>query len=195
MVVERAGIASATIHEGAFENMFRKLALAGATAAVVVGVGTTALAVSGEPQTTTGHAAGTSKHASGKHASGKRGSGKHGKRAGLRKALRHVAHAEFVTKGKDAGFVKHDAIVGQVTSVSATSISVKAADGVSMSFVVDNATHVRKRADSAGKAKGAPAKITDVGSGDQVAVLGKEPATSTANPTATVVIDGVRAKK
>ncbi|MDQ6848747.1 MAG: hypothetical protein M3070_01910 [Actinomycetota bacterium] len=165
--------------------MFRKLALAGATAAVVVGVGTTALAVSGEPQTTTGHAAGTSKHASGKH----------GKRAGLRKALRHVAHAEFVTKGKDAGFVKHDAIVGQVTSVSATSISVKAADGVSMSFVVDNATHVRKRADSAGKAKGAPAKITDVGSGDQVAVLGKEPATSTANPTATVVIDGVRAKK
>jgi hypothetical protein len=174
--------------------MLSKLATAGAVAAVIVGAGTTALAVSGEPATTAGHAAlsNTAK----KHHS------EHARRGGLRKVLARVAHAEVITKGKD-GFVEHDAIRGQVTAVSASSISVKAADGFSASFVIDKTTHVRKRdtdkakpkpGGSGPKQKAAPARITDVKPGDQVVVLGKQAASASGAPIATVVIDGVRTK-
>jgi hypothetical protein len=171
--------------------MFRKIALAGAAAAVIVGAGTTALAVSGNSASTTGHATSSAQH--------KPGAG-HGnrkeRRAALRWALRHFAHAEYVTKGSTrngGAFVKHDAIVGQVLSVSATSIEVKAADGYTKTFVVGSSTHVRKRPANNVHRKPAPATISDVRSGDQVAVRGKGP-DSSASPTATVVIDGIKKK-
>lgn len=171
--------------------MFRKIALAGATAAVIVGAGTTALAVSGDSPTTTGHGTSSAQHKPGAgHANRK------DRRAALRKALRHFAHAEYVTKGgkKSGGaFVKHDAIVGQVLSVSATSLEVKAADGYTKTFVVGSSTHVRKRPANGAHGKGTAATISEVKSGDQVAVRGKGP-DSTASPTATVVIDGIKKK-
>jgi len=165
--------------------MYRKIAIAGATAAVIVGAGTAALAVSGSSDTTSGHPASPTQ--------------KTGKQRGgaIIKALRHAQHGELVTRGKDSTFVEHDAIVGQVTAVSPTSISVKAADGFSETFTIDKTTKVRKRpttaaTSGAAKAKGVAAKISDVKSGDTVAVVGKRPSTATGNPVATVVIDGVK---
>ncbi len=180
--------------------MFRRIITAGAAAAVIVGAGTTALAVSGAPQTIAGTA--TQSTPSGQSTSNSRSgstqsaaqSGRHGgknRRAALRAALRRVAHAEFVTRGTD-GFVQHDAVRGEVTSVSATSISVRAADGYPATFSVSDTTRVRKRSDSGGKVKGMPAEIGDVKTGDEVAVLGRVAASSSANPAATVIIDGVR---
>jgi hypothetical protein len=164
--------------------MLHKIATAGVVAAVIVGAGTTALAVTGDQQTTAGRATGSGriKPAHSAH---------QGKGQVLRKALRRVEHAVVVTKGKD-GYIEHDAIRGRVSSVSASSISVTATDGYTRTFAVVQATHVRKRSESGGKVTGAPAKIADVRSGDEVGVLGRRPASSTGNPVATVVVDGIR---
>ncbi len=164
--------------------MFRIAVVAAAAGAVIVGAGSTALAVSGGTQSSPGQPSA----ASGQQHSGKQaGRGKQ-----LRRALRHIAHGEFVTTDRTGAFVHHDAIVGQVTAVSATSINVKAADGYAKTFLVNGSTHVRKRVAGAGQGKGAPAKIADVRSGDQVAVYGTEPATAGANPNAVIIVDGLK---
>jgi hypothetical protein len=152
--------------------MYRKIALAGATAAAIIGVGATALAASG---TTSGAGTGSSPT-------------HHGHRHALRALLRHVQHAEVTTKGKD-GFVTHSAVRGAVSSVSPTSITVKAADGYMKTFTINGTTKVRER--TAGQRGGTAGKIADVKSGDEVAVMGKAPEGSTAAPVARVVIDGV----
>ena len=81
-------------------------------------------------------------------------------------------------------FVTHDAIRGQVTAVSATSITVKAADNVSETYAVTSSTKVRSRADGKGKA----GSIGEVKSGDAVIVLG----TGSGTLTATHVLDGTK---
>ena len=152
--------------------MFGKIALAGATAAAIVGVGATALAASGtESSAGSGTTAARQDH---RHA--------------LRALLRHVQHAEVTTKGKD-GFVTHTAVRGAVTSVSPTSITVKAADGYTKTFTVNGDTKVRER--TPGQGRGTAGAIADVKSGDEVAVVGKAPERSTAAPVARVVVDGV----
>ena len=90
----------------------------------------------------------------------------HGKRSELKRAL----HATWVTRdGKSStSFVTHDAIRGQVTAVSATSITVKAADNVSQTYTVNSSTKVHTRADGKGKA----GTISEVKSGDKVLVVG-----------------------
>ena len=47
---------------------------------------------------------------------------------------------------------------------------------------------------TAGKARATAGTLSEVKDGDTVAVLGKAPATSTVNPTATVVVDGLKKK-
>ncbi len=81
--------------------------------------------------------------------------------------LKNFQHAEWVSKGTN-GYVTHDAILGKVTSVSATSVTVQAADGTSLTYAVASTTKVHQGAAAGGKAKG-KAKAT---------------ATSTVSPTA-----------
>ncbi|MEO7448362.1 MAG: hypothetical protein ABI336_08825 [Humibacillus sp.] len=68
-----------------------------------------------------------------------------GDHKGLRARLLRAVHATWVTDGK-AGAVTHQAIRGDVTAVSSTSITVRAKDGVSMTFSVGPDTKVRYRA-------------------------------------------------
>jgi hypothetical protein len=151
--------------------MYRKIAVAGATAAAIVGVGTAAMATSGSDSTV---------------GSGSQ-QGSHQKQHARAALMRHLVHGQIVTHGKD-GYVVHSGIRGTVGSVSATSITVKAADGFSQTFTLTKDTKVRER--TAGQRKGSPGKIADLKSGDKVAVLGKAPEKSSANPSATIVVDG-----
>ena len=157
--------------------MLKKMVLAGSAAAVVLGAGTAALATSGSstpPASSSSSAAGTAK------------AGVFGKAGALaaRAQLRRALHATWVTRNaKDSsGFVTHDAIRGQVTAVSASSITVKAADNVSETYTVTGATKVRTRADGKGKA----GSIGEVKNGDRVIVVG----TGSGTLTATHVLDG-----
>jgi hypothetical protein len=163
--------------------MYRTLALAGVTAAVIVGAGTAALAESGS---TSGSPAGPSSAAastpsgSGAQAAATKG---HGNRLGKR-----GVRATVVTRGKGNTFVTHDLIRGQVTAVSAASISIKAADGTTETFVVNAATKVKQR--SAGQTgRASTSTISAVRSGDTVLVTGTGGPTPTAIPTAKHVVD------
>jgi preprotein translocase subunit YajC len=154
-----------------------KFAAAGAAAAIVIGAGTAAFAVSGS-DTTSG--------------SGSSASTSHNAMKALRhkRLLLHMVHGQIVTHGAD-GYVTHSGIRGTATAVSPTSITVKAADGFTQTFTLTKDTKVRERPAS-GKGKGTAGTVSDLKSGDQVAVLGKAPEKSTAKPTATVVIDGIK---
>lgn len=166
--------------------MYRKIAIAGATAAVIVGGGTAALAASGSSSPTPTPPkpkSSTSAHP-GNH-SGKHGKhhGKHGKLDDLRK----IVHGQFVTKGKDGAFVTHDVVRGQVSAVSATSITVAAPDKTE-TYVLSKDTKVHLR--PAAKTKGQHVKptagtISSVHTGDTVVVLG----TGTTTMTATQILD------
>lgn len=162
--------------------MWKKIAVAGATAAIIGGAGTVALAASGTstsaPSTLTSASSGTANTA--KPAAGKAAKlGKLGRAEGIAR-LRRVLHATWVTEDKSTKtFVTHDAIRGQVTAVSATSITVKAGDNVTQTYVVNAGTKVHTRAKKTGAA------IADVKSGDPVLVAG----TGTGTLTASQVVD------
>jgi hypothetical protein len=136
--------------------MFRKILIGGVTAAVIVGAAGTALAVSGS-DTMEGTPVATDVAAD-----------HHPLLDGRGKLLRRVAHGEVVVRGQD-GFVQHDLIVGKVTSVSSTSITVRAADNTSETFVVNSDTKVRMRTIGSG---GAASTIDKVATGDHVVVAG-----------------------
>lgn len=159
--------------------MYRKILISGATAAAIIGAGGTALAVSGSDTTSGAPASSTSTSSTaqpgakaGKHKGAKAGKQK----GGEGRLLKHLAHAQVVTKGKDGSFVTHDLITGTVTSVSSTSITVQAADKTSETFSVSKTTVVRQR--TAGdpktktKAKGAASSISKIAKGDHVVVAG-----------------------
>jgi hypothetical protein len=155
--------------------MWKKLAVGGAVTAAIVGVGTAAVASSGT--LTSGApvpaASGTAAPANRPHP------GKAFER-GLGRAL----HGTWV--GRDAagtGFVTHSAIRGTVTAVSATSITVKAADNFSQTFTVTKDTKVRERTQARGK--GTAIDISKIANGDSVAVEGTG---TTSNPTAKAVV-------
>ena len=59
--------------------------------------------------------------------------------------VKDFQHAEWVTKGDGNTYVTHEAILGEVTAVSATSITVKSTDGTSMTFAVTADTKVHQR--------------------------------------------------
>lgn len=146
--------------------MYRRVLLGGLTAAAIVGAGGTALALTGSDETATGSPTPAASAAAHKHGKGK--------------LLRRLQHGQIVTKGKD-GFVTHDLIKGTVTAVSATSITVRAADKKSETFTINGDTKVRMRANG----KGAPSSIDKVAKGDQVLVAG----TGTSTVTAKHVVD------
>jgi hypothetical protein len=160
--------------------MWKQIALGAGVTAAVVGIGTAALATTGD--TTSGSPTGSSSAAPAATAA-------HGKHPRLDRAMarRSVVHGQIVTQNpKTKQFVTHDVIRGSVTAVSSTSITVKASDNTSETFVVDPSTKVRHR--TAGKpASGTASTIGAVKSGDQVVVAG----TGTGPFTATLIVDGV----
>jgi hypothetical protein len=102
---------------------------------------------------------------------------KGGDRAGARAILgklKDFQHAEWVTKGDANAYVTHEAILGTVKAVSASSITVTAADGTSMTFAVDAKTtvHEPKAAGATKDPNAAKPTIADVKSGETVLVGG-----------------------
>jgi len=145
---------------------WKSVAIAGSVAAVILGSGAAALAVGGT------RASSSDVSLAGLDTTKGPDAGR------ARNPLVRALHGTWVTNdpANSGGFVQHDAIRGEVTTVSPTSITVKATDGVSMTFVVDAATKV--------KVKGGTS-IGDVHVADRVAVVG----TGTTTLTATHVVN------
>ncbi len=165
--------------------MWKKIAIAGGIAAAVVGSGTAALAVaddngSGTPSASATPSPGGSAATTPSHA----GKAKAGKvREGLKARAQNFEHGEWLSKNGTTTQT-HDAIHGTVSVVSATSISVKADDGFSLTFTVNGDTKVASRPNGEGKA--AKSAIASVKSGDHVFVTGVK---SGSTPTAKHVLD------
>lgn len=169
--------------------MYRKVLLGGVTAAAIVGAGGTAIALTGSDSLTPTPTPSTSnaKPAPG-HKNADHKKGKHG----MAGKLGRLAHGEFVTKGKDGNFVTHDLINGTVSAVSATSITVVAADKKSETFSVTKDTKVRERtitakadkpktkADKSKHKKASESSISKIATGDRVLVAGTGTTTMTA---------------
>ena len=85
--------------------------------------------------------------------------------------VKDFQHAEWVTKGDGNTYVTHEAILGEVTAVSASSITVKSTDGTSMTFAVTPDTKVHQR-----QTKGATTTptIADIKTGQTVLVGGEK---------------------
>ena len=145
--------------------MALKRIVVGVTALAVVGAGTGyALADSSHPST---NLAAVTSPSNAPSSGQKQPNGKH---AGLRHRallrLRALQHAEWVTRDpKTNKDVTHEAVLGTVSSVSARSITVKAADGYSLAFAVNSDTKVHL-------GKGKTGKVTDLKSGDKALVAG-----------------------
>lgn len=161
--------------------MLKKVMITAAVGAAIVGGGTAALAASGSTATPAANSS-TAKPTTGTH-TGTHTKGKHDRRVHLGRAL----HGSWVTKdGKTNAYITHDAIHGTVSAVSATSISIKAADGVSETYQVTSSTKVRMR--TAGQKKGATGAIGQVKTGSKVIVIG----TGKGTLTATRVVAGLK---
>jgi hypothetical protein len=147
-------------HHAEEHTMWKKIAIAGAVSVAILGAGGAALATSGSGSTSVDTQTTT-------------------KAAKLlnNPRLGRAVHAQWVARGKDKSFITHDAIRGDVTAVSVTSISVKAADGVTQTYAVTADTVVRIK----GAGKGTTGAIGKVHSGDRVLVVGTGTTTLTAN--------------
>jgi hypothetical protein len=154
--------------------MWKTIAVTGATAAIIGGAGTAAVAATGTP--TPPPVASVSSSASDTSNASTTNTAK----AGAVRRLRRAVHATWVSENKRTKtFTTHDAIRGQVTAVSPTSITVQAADNVIETYVLNSATKVHTRAEKT------PASISDINGGDPVWVVG----TGTTTLTAARVID------
>ncbi len=155
--------------------MWKKVAIASAIGAAIIGSAGAALAATSTSSPSTPAATGS---ASSTTHPGTTKTGKHHHPDPLTRAL----HAQWVTHDKKTNTdVTHDEIRGTVTSVSATSISIKASDGVSETYAVSSTTQVRAKGDT----KTNPGTISQVKVGDQARVVG----TGTTAFTATHIDD------
>jgi len=159
--------------------MWKTIATAGAAAVVIGGAGTAAYAAGTDTPTpsATSTSSTSQQPTSG---SATKTDGPRANKARANNRLRGAVHATWVSKNKKSGaFTTHAAIRGQVTAVSATSITVRAADSVTETYVLSSATKVHSRA------KKAATSISDIKAGDPVLVVG----TGTTTLTATRVVD------
>jgi len=133
--------------------MFKKFVVVGGASLAILGLGTAAFAsapaATGSPTPALAAPAAHKLHAHRGHAETR------------------AIHGQWVTQN-GTKFTTHDEIRGAVTAVSSTSISVKAADGVTESYVVGARAKVHLKADGKGKA----GTISEVKVGDHVAVIG-----------------------
>ena len=149
--------------------MWKTIAVAVGIGAAVIGTGGAALAASSTPATPT---------TSGTSSSPSTGAAKHHHRDPLTRAL----HAQWVTDDKNANTdVTHDEIRGTVITVSSTSITVKATDGVTQTYAVTSATKVHAKGDTTTT----PGTIAQVKTGDTAIIVG----TGTGTGTATHIAD------
>lgn len=165
--------------------MFRKVAIAGATAAVIIGADTAALAESGSTSSGTPSSSSTSSSSSsssnsaGKDLKLRRFAKKHPGIAAL--LSHHAVHGQIVTTDSKGNYVTHDGILGTVTAVSPTSISIKSGDNFTQTYTINSTTHVRVRTD------GKDSSISEVHVGAKVGVVGVLASGST-TPVATYVV-------
>lgn len=163
--------------------MWKTIAIAGATAVVIGGAGTAAMAASGTPAPTASVSPSSSATL---NPGGGSATGTDKSRARKRMAvnrLRGSVHATWVSQNKKTGtFTTHEAIRGQVTAVSATSITVAAADSVTETYVLNASTKVHSRDTKAA------ASISAIKTGDRVLVAGT-------GTTALTAVRVVEAKK
>ena len=159
--------------------MWKRITAVGATAVIIGGAGTAAFAASG---TTTPTSSVSSINSASDISTNT--STEVGKPLAVDR-LRRAVHATWVTENKKTqAFTTHDLIRGQVTAVSATSITVQAADDVTETYMVNARTKVYTRALTTAGSKTA-ASISDVKTGDPVKVGG----TGTTTLTALRVVD------
>jgi hypothetical protein len=160
--------------------MWKKVAVAGGTGVAVLAVAAAALAQqTGSPAPASPSPAASTSSSTTPSTAAKPAKRAAGRRLVLR--LRNVEHAEWVTRDASKNTnVTHAAIHGAVTAVNATSISVKATDGFSLTYTVSGDTKVAERENGKGSAK--KGAIGDVKTGDNVVVTGvKAGAALTAN--------------
>lgn len=157
--------------------MWKKATIGGLAAAAIVGTAGFAVAQTSSTTPTAATAASTptpsgaaSTGATTSKAKADKG-GDHALGRQLIGKLKDFEHGEWVTKGTGSAAnttVTRDAILGAVTAVNGTSITVKADDGTSMTFAVDAQTKVRQRA----KGQGTNGTIGDVKVGQKALVSG-----------------------
>lgn len=151
--------------------MWKTVAVAGTAAVLIGGAGTAAFAASGTDTPTPS----TSSVSSPGPASANGSTTRADKRKSVNR-LRGAVHVTWVRENKKTKtFTTHNAIRGQVTAVSATSITIKAADKVTEAFVLDSGTKVRSRATKTA------VSISEVKTGDRVLVVGTGTTTLTAS--------------
>lgn len=149
-------------------------AIAGSTGVAIAHAQGTSAAPAAASATPTTTPTGTATSTPGATATKTKGA-KAGDHAGAREILgklKDLQHAEWVTKGDANAYVTHEAILGTVQSVSASSITVTSADGTSMTFAVDAQTAVRQRAAKGATASATKPSIADVKTGQTVLVGG-----------------------
>lgn len=108
------------------------------------------------------------------------------RQGGAGRAFKGV-HAEWVTRGKDATYVTHQGIRGEVTATSSASVTVKAPDGHTATFTLAGSTRLRIR----GAGQGVAGSVKDIHAGDRVVVVG----TGADRPVATHLLDRGPARK
>lgn len=149
--------------------MWKPVAVAGVAAVLIGAAGTAAVAASSTPTPAAAAPSSASAPVAAPGSAGK--AGRHDV-----DRLRRAVRATWVTENATTkAFITHDAIRGQVTAVSATAISVQAADKVTQTYVVGPRVTVRVRATKA------TASIADVKPGDRVLVVGTGETTLTAS--------------
>jgi hypothetical protein len=110
------------------------LAVAGVATAAVVGSAGVAAATAPAPSSSPSPAAAASDSRPGPP----------GRAAERRARLGHRAlHGEFVVKGRDGAYLTLVSVRGEITAVSATSVTIKAEDGFTATYAVTADTRVR----------------------------------------------------
>ena len=104
------------------------------------------------------------------------------KHGGPLRGLGHALHGEFTTPALGGGYQVLATQAGEVTAVSATSLTVKSEDGYSRTYVVGDGTLVNAGDDG----------IADVKTGDRVRVLA---VVKDGTATAVNVVDGTSVKQ
>jgi VCBS repeat-containing protein len=141
--------------------MWKQIAIAGAVGAAILGTGAAALAETGSSSTSgsAAPAASTSTTSTAPTSTARTGTAAKGALKGkLGLAIKNFDHGSWVSQDQGSPQT-HDAIKGTVSAVSASSITVKSADGTSQTYVVTSDTAVRVK--GTGKSAIGSVKVND----------------------------------
>ena len=169
--------------------MWKRIAVVGTAATIIGGMGTAAFAASGTATPAPSPSSTSSLLDPPANTSTPEAVKKEAVKKTAVNRIRRAVHATWVTQNKETRvFTTHDAIRGLVTAVSPTSITVRSADQVTQTYLVNPGTKVFARALRTAPEAAAhrtTASISDVRTGDPVFVGG----TGTTTLTAIRVVD------